>query len=174
MRQSAYELILQRVREVVSAADLLHEFETAQHFSLRVENEPWMPLVIESWPTSDSLQGEHRRIQVGHYFIQEERTFADPELEMTEVGFPVRLKQWGFGQMEFPILWRDEESQRVLVNVTRKRDIAELLRIWAKDLKEQGFVEAAARVVAARNAELAGISHTLLQIESAEQKVDRR
>jgi len=174
MRQSAYELILQRVREVASAADLLHEFETAQHFSLRVENEPWMPLVIESWPTSDSLQGEHRRIQVGHYFIQEERTFADPELEMTEVGFPVRLKQWGFGQMEFPILWRDEESQRVLVNVTRKRDIAELLRIWAKNLKEQGFVEAAARVVAAGNAELAGISHTLLQIESAEQKVDRR
>lgn len=174
MRQSAYEMILQRVREVVNAAHLLHEFETSQHFSLCVENEPWMPLVIESWPTSNSLQGERRRIQVGHYFIQEERTYADPELEMTEVGFPVRLKQWGLGQMEFPILWRDEESQRVLVNVTRKRDIAELLHIWAKNLKEQGFVEAAARVVAAGSTEPAGTSHALLPIESAERKRDRQ
>ncbi len=168
MRKSAYEMILQRVHEVVRAASLFQEFETEELFSLCVENEPWMPLVIESWPTPDSLQGERRRVLVAHYFTEGEQTFADPELEMTDVGFPVRLKQWGLGQMEYPILWRDEHSRQVLVNVAVKKDIAELLGIWAKNIKEQGFVEAAARIVAAGSAEPGNTSHALLHIESAE------
>lgn len=166
MRKNAYELILQRVHEVVRAANLFQEFETKERFSLRVENEPWMPLVIESWPTPDALQGERRRVQVGHYFTEGGQTFADPELEMTDVGFPVRLKQWGLGQMEFSILWRDERSQQVLVNVAVKRDIAELLSIWANNIKEQGFIEAAAHVVTAKSAEHAGKTRILRVIES--------
>lgn len=167
MQKSAFELILQRVREVVRAANLLQEFESEEHFSLRVENEPWMPLVIESWPAPDSLQGERRRIQVGHYFIEGERTFADPELEMTDLGFPVRLKQWGFGQMEFPILWRDAQSQQVLVNVKVKRDSAELLRIWANNIKEQGFIEAAARIVVGENGIPIGNPRALQVVEGS-------
>lgn len=169
MKKSAYELILQRTHEVVRAASLFLEFECVAHFSLRIENEPWMPLVVESWPASDPLLGERRRVLVAHYFTEGNRTFADPELEMTDGGFPVRLKQWGLGQMEYRILWRDERSHQVLINTAAKRDIAELLGIWAKNIKEQGFITAASRIVATGSANPAGgqrslqviIDHTL-------------
>nr|WP_126632001.1 hypothetical protein [Dictyobacter alpinus] len=106
-----------------------------------------MPLIIESWPTLDPLQGEQRHVLVAHYYTVKERQFPDPELEMTEYGFPVRLRQTVFGIMETPVLWRDARTQEVLVNVRGKRDMAELLRIWAKNIKYQGFAEAASRIV---------------------------
>ena len=52
MGKSAGELLLQRVHAVIRAAGLFEEFESAERFSLRVENEPYIPLVIESWPAS--------------------------------------------------------------------------------------------------------------------------
>ena len=147
MGKSAYELMLQRAHQVVQAAGLSREFEAAPRFSLRVENEPWMPLVIESWPALDALQGEKRRVLVAHYALSGEQQLPDPELEMTDGGFPIRLRQTAFGVMETPILWRDPETGQVMINIRGKRDIAELLRIWAKNIKAQGFIEAAARVV---------------------------
>lgn len=152
MHKSAYELILQRVHEVVRAANLLQEFEAKEHFSLYVENEPWMPLVIESWPTPDALQGERRRLLVAHYALSGGHKLPDPELEMTDGGFPIRLRQTVFGVMETPILWRDPETGQVLINVRGKQEIAELLGIWAKAIKEQGFIQAAARIVTAKSA----------------------
>jgi hypothetical protein len=143
MGKKSYELMRERVHEVVRAAKLFEEFERAPNFTLRVENEGYMPLVIKSWPTPDPLQGEQRRILVAHYFVEREREFPDPELEMTERGFPVRLRQTVFGVMETPVLWRDSKTQQVL----GKRDMAELLRIWAKNIKEQGFIDAASRIV---------------------------
>lgn len=147
MAKSAYELMLQRAHQVVQAAGLFGEFETAERFSLRVENEPWMDLVIESWPTPDALQGEKRRVLVAHYTRSGERELPDPELEMTDCGFPIRLRQTVFGVMETPVLWRDATTGQVMLNVREKRDMAELLRVWAKNIKYQGFAEAAARIV---------------------------
>ena len=151
MRKSVYERMLLRVREVVQAADLLREFETAERFNVRIENESYMPLVIESWPTPDSLLGERRRILVAHYFIEKGRAYPDPELEMTDAGFPVCLRQTAFGIMETPVLWRDPVTQQVMINVRGKRDMAELLGIWAKNIKDQGWTQAASRIVAASN-----------------------
>lgn len=149
MGKSASELLLLRVHEVVRAARLWKEFDTAARFTLTVENKPYMPLIIESWPTPDSLQGERRRILVAHYYMAGERRYPDPELEMTEYGFPVRLRQTVFGILETPVLWRDPQTQAVLVNVRGKRAMAELLRIWAKNIYHQGFIEAASRIIAA-------------------------
>jgi len=39
-----------------------------------------------------------------------------------------------------------DKSQRV------KRDIAELLRVWAKNIKQQGFITASSRIVTAAGA----------------------
>ncbi len=147
MGKKSYELMLQSVHQVVRAARLFEEFERAEDFTLHVENEGYMPLVIKSWPSPDPLQGEQRRILVAHYFVEREREFPDPELEMTDCGFPVRLRQTAFGVMETPVLWRDPATQQVLVNVRGKREMAELLRIWAKNIKAQGFIEAASRIV---------------------------
>jgi hypothetical protein len=150
MGKSAFELMLQRVHEVVRAARLFEEFETAERFTLRVENEPYMPLIIESWPALDSLQGERRRVLVAHYYRAKGREYPDPELEMTERGFPVRLRQTVFGVMETPVLWRDQKTQQILVNVSGKRSMAELLRIWATNIKDQGFINAASQIVTDR------------------------
>jgi hypothetical protein len=149
MGKSAGELILRRVHDVVRAARLFEEFRAAERFTLCVENEPYMPLVIESWSATDSLLGEQRRVLVAHYYTAKGREYPDPELEMTESGFPVRLRQTVFGIMETPVLWRDPHTQQVLVNTRGKRDIAELLRVWAKNIKGQGFIDAAAKIVAA-------------------------
>src|SRR5689334_7556656 len=101
-----------------------------------------MALVIESWPAADPLLQERRRVLVGHYFTEQGRSFADPELEMTDAGFPVRLKQWGLGQVEYRILWRDAQTREVMLTQRVKRDSAELLRVWAKNVKRQGFIAA--------------------------------
>ena len=151
-KKSAYALLLQRVRQVVRAAGISGEFEAAQHFSLRVENEPWMALNIESWPTPDALQGEKRRVLVAHYFRSGSSWLPDPELEMTDAGYPIRLRQTVFGVMETRVLWRDTTSGQVMLNAGAKRDMAELLRIWAKNIREQGFAEAAARIVSSGRA----------------------
>ncbi len=152
MSISAFALLQQRTYQVVQAAGLFHEFETAERFSLRVDNEPYMPLVVESWHTPDTLQGEKRRLLVAHYALSGERELPDPELEMTDMGFPIRLRQTVFGVMETPVMWRDPNTQQVMVNIRAKRDMAQLLRVWAKNIKEQGVIQAAARIVAADGA----------------------
>jgi hypothetical protein len=164
MGKSASEMMLQRVHEVVRAAKLFEEFERAEDFTLRVENEPYMSLTIKSWPTPDPLQGEQRRVLVAHYYTAKGREYPDPELEMTERGFPVRLRQTVFGVMETPVLWRDPGTQQVLVNVKGKRDMAELLRIWAKNIKEQGFIDAASLIVTdQRRTEVIASEHPQIQ-----------
>jgi hypothetical protein len=147
MGKKAYELLLQRVHEVVRAANLFEEFEASERFTLCIDNEPYMPLTIESWPTPDSLQGERRHILVAHYYTVKGQQFPDPELEMTEYGFPVRLRQTMFGIMETPVLWRDPDTREVRVNLSGKRDMAQLLRVWATNIKRQGFARAASRIV---------------------------
>lgn len=149
MGKSACEQLLQRVHQVMRAANLWEEFAGEPRFSLRVQNEPWMDLVVESWPTPDALQGEQRRVLVAHYARSGERELPDPELEMTDGGFPIRLRQTVFGVMETRILWRDAGTGQVMLNVGAKRDVADLLRVWARNIKEQGFVEAASRIVLA-------------------------
>ncbi|GHP00641.1 hypothetical protein KSF_106880 [Reticulibacter mediterranei] len=150
MSKSAGELLLQRVHQVVRAAKLWEEFETTtEQFTLTVENEPYMSLIIESWPIADSLQGERRHVLVAHYYTVKEQRYPDPELVMTEYGFPVRLRQTVFGILETPLLWRDPQTQDVLVNIRGKRDVAELLRIWAKNIGYQGFAQAASRIIPA-------------------------
>ena len=147
MSKSAYELLLQRAHQVMQAAGMFGEFTTSERFSLRVENEPYMALIIESHPTPDALVGEKRRVLVAHYAVSGGRELPDPELEMTDTGFPIRLRQTAFGVMETPVLWRDATTGHVLVNMRAKRDMAELLRAWAKNIKAQGFIEAASRIV---------------------------
>lgn len=153
MGNSAGEVLLRRVYDVVRAARLVEEFETAERFTLRIENEPYLPLVIESWPTPDPLQGERRRVLVAHYFRQNERDFPDPEVELTEFGFPVRSRQTVFGIMETLVLFRNPHTQQVMVNMQGKRDLADLLRVWAKNIRYQRFVVAASRIVTSQGTE---------------------
>ena len=133
---------------MVKAAGLFEEFEHSERFLLCILNEPYMPLVVASWPTPDALKGEQRRVLIAHYYRRANRTYPDPALEMTDMGFPIRLLQAVFGIMESRVLWRNPETQQVMINIAAKRGMAELLGIWAKNIKQQGFIEAAKRIAA--------------------------
>lgn len=147
MAISAYDLMFRSVRQVVQAARLTSVFEGGERFSLRVEREPWMPLVIQSWSAPDPLRGERRRVLVAHYRLEGGQASPDPELEMTDAGFPVRFRQAAFGVREYRVLWRDERTRQVMFDAGAKREIAALVRVWAKNIEQQGFVEVASQAV---------------------------
>jgi hypothetical protein len=100
-----------------------------------------MALVIESWKTPDALgTGETRRISVAHYFESWGDLVPDPELEMNDFGYPVALNQQGH---ETRIIWRDQESGKVLVRPGAKKSVESFCRMWASNIRAQRFVQAA-------------------------------
>jgi hypothetical protein len=134
------------VREIVTAAGQADAFDSAKHFSLRIDNEPWERLVIESWPVSgaDSLLSEKCHISVAHYYIQNGDLMADPEMVMTDTGQPLSYQLDSLGIFR-RCYWRNEVGQ-VMVNRRERNDQLEFLRMWARNLREQGFIEAARRM----------------------------
>ncbi len=113
--------------EIASAAGLAGAFWQSEHFHLRLPNPPWMDLVIESWPVSHS----QRHISVAHYYEQNGDLVPDPEVEMTEYGDPVSLSQ-ALGYTEV----RDAHT---------RSDVLLFLDMWARNIREQGFIDAARR-----------------------------
>jgi hypothetical protein len=55
---------------------------------LKIENPPFMPLVIEAW--GSPILGEKRRISLAHYFEQEGDLIPGPEVEIRDDGWPIR------------------------------------------------------------------------------------
>ena len=147
MRKTAYELMLIRVHEIVEAAGLRHEFDTdPRRFHLRLEQEGYQPLEVESWPSPDPLvAGERRRIRIGHYVTQNSEKMADLELEMNDKGSPLTLKQWT-GRL-YHIVYRDPLTRHVKINLQLRDDIADLLLMWTRNIRAQGWIQVASRLV---------------------------
>lgn len=148
--------ILRVVHEIVDAAGMRDAYENASHFHLRIEHEPYECLVIESWPTPDALAGERRRVSIAHYFEQNGDLIADPDLEMTDLGYPVALQQvpafafvYGLSHLGAEtggyqrITWRDEVTGRQMINTRLKLSTDRFTRMWASNLRKQGFVKKA-------------------------------
>jgi hypothetical protein len=75
--------------EIVKAVGQYDRFsQRGPHFSLKIENPPFMPLVIEAWDSP--VLGEQRRISVAHYFEQGGDLVPDPEVEITDTDWPIR------------------------------------------------------------------------------------
>jgi hypothetical protein len=64
----------------------------------------------------------------------------DPEIRMTSDGFPILMRQSGLELHETPAMWQDD-SGATRVDLYMKNEIMSLARIWARDLREQGFVK---------------------------------
>lgn len=150
--------ILKIVHELVDAAGVRDAFETSEHFHLAIEHEPYERLVIESWPTPDAIAGERRRISLAHYFEQDGDLIADPDLEMTDAGYPVALQQvptfafvyglshLGSGGGYTRVMWRDDLTREVVVDVRAKLSTDRFSRMWARNLRQQGFLRAAREI----------------------------
>jgi len=130
------------IEGIIKAAGGPEGYEKEGHYHLRVENEPYMPLVIESWdgPQRDESGLPVTYISVAHYFKQNGDTVPDPEVLILSNGQPIEISQvLGYSRCAW------FEKGRLQVNPVVSKDIQGFLNIWAKNLKEQGFVQAARR-----------------------------
>ena len=127
------------IKQIVAAAGQTHAFEHDDHFHLRLEHPVYMPLVIESWETEEPYCGEKRVVSVAHYFKQEGDLIADPEVLITDHGDPIHLQQ----VLCFTRVMR-LGPRGTVCNDRARRSVEELLRIWALNLREQGWIETAA------------------------------
>ena len=113
-------------------------------FYIRVENEPWMTLVIED--TQERGPNGLPAISVAHYGEQNGDLMRDPEMifEAEESGDKMSL---------IPFYWRNDyagieqysafvEEGRTLLNATLKREHIAFAGMWDANLTAQGFLEA--------------------------------
>lgn len=109
---------------------------------VRIQNAPYMPLVIER--IGDGPNGLPA-VSVTHYGEQNGDLMRDPEMcfEVTEQGkwFPYYFRNDYMG-VEQEVYCRDA-ANRLLVRPRLKRDLEAFARMWSRNIREQGFVEAA-------------------------------
>lgn len=134
---------LETIFEIVKAAQQWDRFaQRGQHFHLKIENEPYMPLVIEAWDSP--IPGEGRRISVAHYFESNGDLVPDPEIEITDTGWPIELSQ-AVLHTQVSVYSDDGRTRRFKPRV--KREVLSFIDgIWARNLRAQGFIAAAQKM----------------------------
>jgi len=113
-------------------------------FHIRIENEPWMTLVIED--TQERGPNGLPAISVAHYGEQNGDLMRDPEMifEAEESGEEINL---------VPFYWRNDyvgieqysaftEDGKTFLNAKLKREHIGFARTWEANLRAQGFLEA--------------------------------
>lgn len=109
-----------RILRFLRNAGIEQEVMTSQDFHLRIENEPFIPLVVER--QGDELYLTHYLTQNGDMFIDSEMVF----------------RVWGEGHIEF----KETAVQSLRGGESRLPDRA-FAQIFSKNIVQQGFAEAA-------------------------------
>lgn len=129
------------IRHILYFNGLAEHFDTAGDFHLRLENDPWLPLVIER-------HGDE--VSVTHYVIQNGDALRDPEMVFSisdwahlstnfQGWVPKSTEPGGFGRA-YPTAAL--VSGRVVGwYPARMKEAFAFARMWAKNLREQGFVK---------------------------------
>lgn len=129
--------------ELVKAAGKEDEWELSKringhHFHLRIENDGYMPLVVEAWNT-----GEGHIISVAHYWTQNCDAMRDPEVVMMDEGRILSFQQDPAIYNEVAV--REETPGGVVWKVDTRiyASVLSFTKLWARNIKTQGFIEAA-------------------------------
>lgn len=130
---------MRRIEKIVEAAGELEEFNTSPEYHLRLEHEPWMPLVIEAF-NSDGIG--KRNISVAHYFEQNGDLVADPDVLVDEYGYPIYLQQVPIRNSGFTQV-RVIRDGKEMVNLRAKADVLSFLNMWNNNLSHQGWEKTA-------------------------------
>lgn len=136
--------LIETVERIVKAAGRQEEWagvlSSGEHFHLRIENGSFMPLVIESWRLP--LKREERVISVAHYFEQNGDLVPDPDVEILGDGFPMNITtQFGYTRVA-----RWDEAGELQWNQAKRYELQRFMNMWARNIKAQGFIEAAERL----------------------------
>ena len=130
------------ILEIVAAAgETKRLMQRSQPFRLRIENEPFMPLVIEAWDSP--IADENRRISVAHYFACEGDLVPDPEVEMRDDGWPIELSQRDFYTQ---VSWYEPNGSLMFYPQAKREVLGFLNGTWAPNLRAQGFITAAQKL----------------------------
>jgi hypothetical protein len=120
------------VMAILDAHGLTEAFTRSAEFHLELTNVPYMPLVIER-------QGDE--VAVMHYFIQNGDLMRDPEVAFRHGSWePISITQDPVGVYREVFLFAG--SRRVM-NVRLLRELEDFARLWAANLRAQGFTDPA-------------------------------
>ena len=111
------------------------------HFHLRIENEPFMPLVIEAWNT-----GEGHIISVAHYWTQNGDAMRDPEVVMMNEGRLLTFQQDPHIYQELASYERKPSGIVWKIASKLYASALDFTKLWTRNIKAQGFIEAAKKV----------------------------
>lgn len=118
------------IEKILERYGLLDAFNTSREFHLRIENPPWMVLVIER---------HDDEISVAHYTEQNGDLIRDPELTFRWPDWvPTSITQDLLAHYAevFPII---DGKQRVRPGLLA--DLKSFAAMWAGNLQAQGFTE---------------------------------
>lgn len=113
-------------------------------FHIKIENEPWMALVIED--IQQTGPNGFPSITVAHYGEQNGDLMRDPEMIF-------EISKHGEETLLTPYYWRNDyagveqysgfqKHGKAYIDPKMKREHIEFARMWDKNLRDQGFIEA--------------------------------
>jgi hypothetical protein len=136
---------MRTVFQIVKEAGGLENFNW-----VRIENPPFMPLVIES--LAEPGPNGHRALSIAHYGEQNGDTMRDPEICAEVVAENGAVKLWpyyfrnDYGGVE---RWnrRCGSDGSIFCRPRETRDLESFMEMWDANIHDQGFLEAFRRAV---------------------------
>ena len=124
--QSPMQAVIYAILQLHNLTDV---FNSSTDFHLRIENEPFMPLVIER---------HSAEVSVAHYFVQNSDAMRDPELTF-------RLPDWSPTSITQDTVGRyacvDDLPLGSRQRIRLLADLTAFTRMWARNIKAQGFAD---------------------------------
>ncbi len=127
--QPSKDDLRQAITAILRRHGLAEAFQTADEFHLRIENPPYIPLVIER------LGDE---ISVAHYGELNGDPIRDPELTFRLDWTPTSITQDPVGH--YAAVFFEQDGQQ-MYRPRLLKELKSFAAMWARNLKEQGFVE---------------------------------
>jgi hypothetical protein len=130
------------MKNVQKIIDIFGGMDRLKAKYIRLENEPYMRLVIEAiGPGPRGLPS----VSVAHYYEQNGDAMTDPEMVFEiaadECWHPIMFQNSGLG-LYLEAVFQNEKGQ-VLIRPRLVRDLKSFARSWNKNIGDQRFLEAA-------------------------------
>jgi hypothetical protein len=127
-----------RIEGILKAHGLWEKWQKGEVTSVKLTKANYMPLVIER-VTTLGAGGVVPAVAVMHYFVQEGDVMMDPEVVFTADAWePTEITQHPLGSYRAKY---HRQGSRTLINVRFQRDMGPFVRMWAQNLKEQGWAD---------------------------------
>jgi hypothetical protein len=127
-----------KMQRVIEAIAKKHDIDlTKVESHLRLENQPYQPLVIE-------VIAPHQ-VAVGHFYVQNGDLMYDPEIVFFIAGngvwVPIEITQHPVGVYRQVGFLSEDGEQLRSVDFKRLQSVIELAEMWASNIKGQGFLK---------------------------------